>query len=130
MINLKNNVIFLFMIIALSCNVHGPVDKGKLVGMYTAVTPGFIDTLIIYGNFTYFHAIHGTEKKFFYSQFGNWKATVENYYDLLQWRTDSTVRGGADILPLFNKLTGSITFAYPLVTAEDIDYVKIQSVSK
>jgi hypothetical protein len=127
MVILRNSGIFLIVTIAVSCNLHAPVSKSKFIGTYVASTPAFVDTLVIYKNGTYFHVIHGTADRSTFSQIGKWRATVMNYYDLLDWRTDSTVNGGADIIPQINRLTGSVTFAYPLVTAEDIDYVKTVS---
>jgi hypothetical protein len=124
---LKNKLIWGVLVIFLmfqSCKFSSPIDMKRFQGIYVANTSHFIDTLKIDKSGKYFHAFHDLRIKFDFFQVGSWRPTVKNYYELTNWRIDSSAISGADIFPTINTFTGKISFAYPLITPEDVEYEK------
>jgi hypothetical protein len=125
MASLKNKLIlFVLITIVQSCQIHDTVNRNTFVGMYLASSRNISDTLIIYRDYTFFHVYHELKNKSAFVQTGKWKTTANGNYELTNWKADSISLSGADIFPLRNRLTGLIKFSYPLVTSDDIDYVK------
>ena len=98
------------------------IDERKFVGTYQVTTKDFRDTLWINENYIYQHVYYNEKSQDKFYQKGVWKPTVNGYFDLTDWKTDSISFGGADILPLFYSLSSTIKFAYPLVTSNDLEY--------
>lgn len=104
---MKNRIIFLIIISVIAFSIvfflfinrceKINVDEKELVGTYVMNYKQFTDTLIINNNYTFYHSSydHNTKQ---YIRNGKWHATVEGYYELLNY-SSATMHNSWDMKP-------------------------------